>query len=112
MRLERCKIRKFSLSGKGDTPFTGPYPPQPRPLWPRRILAPPWQKASCAYGHDCINDDEIPANVAKVEWEEEEGGEVDDEKEEGGGDESEGGGYAGVHHNQCPAQAKRKTNLN
>ena len=52
MRLERFKIQKFSNPGKGDTPFPGPYPPphpRPRPFGPRRILAPPWQKASCAY---------------------------------------------------------------
>ena len=63
MRLERFKIQTFSYPGKGDTPFPGPYPPQPRPFGPRRvqphprprpfgprrILAPPWQKASCAY---------------------------------------------------------------
>ena len=65
MRLERFKIQKFSNPGKGDTPFPGPYPPQPRPFGPRRvqphpkprpfgprrILAPPWQKASCAYAY-------------------------------------------------------------
>ena len=63
IRLERIKIQNFSYPGKGDTPFPGPYPPQPRPFGPRRVssppqasalralanLAPPWQKASCAY---------------------------------------------------------------
>ena len=58
MRLERFKIQKFSNPGKGDTPFPGPYPPQPRPFGPRRvqphprprpfgprrILAPPWPR--------------------------------------------------------------------
>ena len=56
MRLERFKIQKFSNPGKGDTPFPGPYPPQPLPFGPRRILAPLWQKASCA----------LPAEQAKT----------------------------------------------
>ena len=40
MRLERFKIQKFSNPGKGDTPFPGPYPPQPRPFGPRRVFPP------------------------------------------------------------------------
>ena len=61
MRLERFKIQKFSYPGKEETPFPGPYPPQPLPFGPRRVFtplslgplgsahfSPPWQKASCA----------------------------------------------------------------
>ena len=40
MRLGRFKIQKFSYPGKGDTPFPGPYPPQPRPFGPWRVSSP------------------------------------------------------------------------
>ena len=40
MRLQRFEIQKFSYPEKGDTPFSGPYPSQPRPFGLRRILNP------------------------------------------------------------------------
>ena len=51
MRLRRSKIQKFSTQGKGPPLPLEPYPPQTRPLGPRRDPAPPWKKASCASAH-------------------------------------------------------------
>ena len=40
MRLYRFKIQKISYPAKGDPPFPGPYPLQPRPFGPWRVFPP------------------------------------------------------------------------
>ena len=58
MRLERFKIQKFSYPGPYPTRSLGhsglvAFQTHPRlgTFGPRRILVPPWQKASCAYDY-------------------------------------------------------------
>ena len=49
MRLERFEIQKISSGLVAFQPHL-----RPRPFGPRRILAPTWQKASCAYVYGLI----------------------------------------------------------